>query len=167
MKFQESPPSVAPNAPGGRESSTQIAPVDTGGLVIGGTMGTALFSTTTLVSVTLPVFRTVPLKVKRPPGLVGATGQFSVTAMPGAVTNGQVAEAVLEMTFEAQLSVPLALTEALTEQASNGVVKLTVKLAEPPGARVGTVNTVAGEAWLLVTVTLFRVTLPGLLTVPV
>ena len=36
-----------------------------------------------------------------------------------------------------------------------------------PGARLGTVRSVLGEAWLLTTVTLLRVTLPELRTVPV
>ena len=34
----------------------------------------------------------------RPPGLKGSIGQFCVKAMPGAVTNGQVAEALLVAT---------------------------------------------------------------------
>ena len=66
-----------------------------------------------------------------------------------------------------QLSLPLAVTVLLTEQASAGAVKLAVKLADAPGARLGTVNTVLGTDWLLTTVTLFSVTLPEFLTVPV
>ena len=87
--------------------------------------------------------------------------------MPGAVPNGQVAEALAVTRPSVQAPLPLAVTELLTEQASAGVVKLAVKLAETPGARLATVNTVLGEAWLLTTVTLFSVTLPEFRTVPV
>jgi hypothetical protein len=66
-----------------------------------------------------------------------------------------------------QASVPLAVTLLLTEQVSNGALKLALKLAVTPGARVPTVNTVEGFDWLSVTVTLFSVTLPEFLTVPV
>ena len=87
--------------------------------------------------------------------------------MPGVVTSGQVADAVLvTMTF-VQLSLPVAITVLLTEQASMGAVKLAVKFADAPGARLGTVNTVLGTDWLLTTTTLFKVTLPELRTVPV
>ena len=96
----------------------------------------------------------------------GTAGQASVTAMAGAVVSGQVAEATLVTTVPAQASVPRAVTVLLTEQALAGAVKLAVKFADAPGARLGTVSTVLGEAWLLTTVTLFNVTLPGLLTVP-
>jgi hypothetical protein len=83
------------------------------------------------------------------------------------VTSGQVADALLETTAAVQASLPLAVTVLLTEHASAGAVKLAVKLAEAPGARLGTVNTVLGTAWLLTTVTLFSVTLPEFRTVPV
>jgi hypothetical protein len=83
--------------------------------------------------------------VKRPPGLTGATGQSWVTAMAGVVNNGQVADVLLETTAEVQLSRPLAVTSAVTEQSSNGVVNFTVKLAVPPGARLASVWTVLGE----------------------
>ena len=98
--------------------------------------------------------------------LAGFTGQFCVTTMRGVVTSGQVADALLLVTIPVQLSLPRAVTVLLTEQASNGAVKLAVKFAEAPGARLGTVNTVLGEAWSLTTVTLFKVTLPEFLTVP-
>jgi hypothetical protein len=87
--------------------------------------------------------------------------------MLGVVTNAQVAEALAVTLASVQPSLPLAVTVLLTEQPSAGAVKLAVKLAETPGARVGTVNTVLGTDWLLMTVTLFRVTLPEFLTVPV
>jgi hypothetical protein len=66
-----------------------------------------------------------------------------------------------------QASLPLAVTVLLTEHALAGVVKLAVKFADAPGARLGKASTVPGEVWLSTTTTLFRVTLPGLLTVPV
>jgi hypothetical protein len=68
-----------------------------------------------------------------------------MTAMRGVVTRVQVADALLLTTFSVQLSLPLAVTVLLTEHASAGAVKLAVKFAEPPGARLGTVNTVLGE----------------------
>jgi len=79
----------------------------------------------------------------------------------------QVADAVFVTKSDVQLSLPRAVTLLLTEQASTGAVKLAVKFADAPGARLATVNTVLGEAWRSTTVTLFKVTLPGLLTVPV
>ena len=104
--------------------------------------------------------------MRTPPRLGGFAGQFCVTVMPGAVTNVQVADALLVTTVPTHASLPLAVTVLLTEHASAGAVRLAVKFAEPPGARLGTVNTVLGEDWLSTTTTLFRVTLPGLLTVP-
>jgi len=98
---------------------------------------------------------------------MGSTGQYCVTVIPGAVTSGQVAEALWVTMLSEQASLPLAVTVLLTEHASAGAVKLAVKLAEAPGARLGTVNTVLGDAWLLTTVTLFKVTLPEFPTVPV
>jgi hypothetical protein len=86
--------------------------------------------------------------------------------MRGVVTSVQVADALLLTAVSAQLSLPLAVTVLLTEHASAGAVKLAVKLADAPGARLGTVSTVLGEAWLLTTATLFKVTLPEFLTVP-
>ena len=94
-------------------------------------------------------------------------GQTWVTTMLGVVVSVQVAEALLFTTAPVQLSLPLAVTVLLTEQASAGAVKLAVKLADAPGAKLGTVNTVLGEDWLLTTVTLFKVTLPEFRTVPV
>lgn len=78
-----------------------------------------------------------------------------------------MAEAVLETTSEVQAELPLATTEALTEQPLPGAVKLAVKLVDAPGARLDRETKVDGEVWLLTTVTLFKVTSPGLLTVPV
>src|ERR1035437_5408049 len=87
--------------------------------------------------------------------------------MRGAVTSVQVADALLLTTVPAQLSVPLAVTALLTEHVSAGAATFAVKLADTPGARLGTVSTVLGTTWLLTTVTLFKVTLPEFLTVPV
>jgi len=87
--------------------------------------------------------------------------------MAGAVVSVQVAEAVWVTRIAEQASLPLAVTVLLTEHASAGAVKLAVKLADAPGARVGTVRTVLGTARSLTTVTLLSATLPGLLTVPV
>jgi hypothetical protein len=125
-----------------------------------------LSTTTMLFRVTLPGLLTVPWQVINPPAAAGTSGQFSVTAMAGAVESGQVADAKLVTTVPTHASLPLAVTVLLTEHASAGAVRLAVKFAEPPGARLGTVNTVLGEDWLSTTTTLFRVTLPGLLTVP-
>jgi hypothetical protein len=86
--------------------------------------------------------------------------------MLGAVISVQVAEAVFVTGAEVQLSLPVAVTVLLTEHASAGAVKLAVKFADAPGARLGTLRTVLGTAWLSVTVTAFNVTLPEFLTVP-
>jgi hypothetical protein len=101
------------------------------------------------------------------PGPTGFTGQFCVTTIRGVVTSVQVAEALLVAMIAEQASLPLAVTALLTEHASAGAVKLAVKFADAPGARLGTVRTVLGTAWSLTTVTLFKVTLPEFLTVPV
>jgi hypothetical protein len=98
---------------------------------------------------------------------MGSAGQFCVTTIRGAVTNGQVADFVSVTTVAVQASLPRAVTVLLMEHASAGVVKLAVKLAVAPAAKLGTVNTVLGVDWLLTTVTLFRATLPEFLTVPV
>ena len=90
-----------------------------------------------------------------------------MTVIRGAVTSGQVAEALLVTRASVQLSRPLAITVLLTEQASAGAVKLAVKFADAPGARLGTVKTVLGTDWLLTTTTLLSVALPEFRTVPV
>ena len=64
--------------------------------------------------------------------------------MLGALTSGQVADLLSVTTAAVQASLPLAVTVLVTEQPSLGAVKLAVKLAETPGARLGTVNTVLG-----------------------
>ena len=90
-----------------------------------------------------------------------------MTTMRGAVTRVQVADAVFETLTAEQASLPLPVAVLLTEHASAGVVKLAVKFAEAPGARLAKLRTVLGDAWLLTTVTLFKVTLPEFRTVPV
>jgi hypothetical protein len=124
-----------------------------------------LLTTKTFVKVMFPVLLTTPLNEATPPT---GDGQVCVIAMAGVVTNGQVADALSLTTVAVDVSVPLAVAVLLTEQALAGVVKLAVKLAEAPGARLGTVNTtVLGAGSLLTTTTSVNVTLPVLLTVPV
>jgi hypothetical protein len=119
------------------------------------------------VNVTLPVLLTLPEKVNNWPGETRRSRHDLVTLMPGVVISGQVADAVFVTMFCVQLSLPVAVTVLLTEQASVGAVKEAVKGADAWAARLGTVNTVLGEAWLSTTVTLFKVTLPEFVTVPV
>ena len=87
--------------------------------------------------------------------------------MLGVLPRGQVADALLLTGAALQASLPFAVTVALTVQPLAGAVKLELKLADAPGARLARVNTVLGEDCALTTVTLFKVTLPLLLTVPV
>ena len=95
------------------------------------------------------------------------TGQVSVTTMPGVDLSGQVADAAFVTGSPVQLSLPVAVTVLLTVQAVVGAVKLAVKLLEAPGARVsGPRTAVLGAGWLLMTNTLFSVTLPEFLTFP-
>ena len=61
--------------------------------------------------------------------------------MRGVVKSGQVAEVLLETTTAVQLSLPRAVTRLLTEQTFVGVVKLAVKFAVAPGARLATFST--------------------------
>ena len=124
-------------------------------------------STTTLVSVTSPAFRMVPVKVSRLPGLTGLTGQFWVITIRGVVISGHVVDALAETNAVLQASLPVAVTVLLTEHVFAGATNRAVKFAEAPGAKVATVNTALGLAWRFTTVTLFRVTSPRLLTVPV
>ena len=91
-----------------------------------------------------------------------------MTSRAGAVSSGQMAVALLLTTMVAEALLPVAVTMLLTEHAPNGAVKRAMKLAEPPGAKLGTVNTTGlGTAWLLTTITFFRMALPEFLTVPV
>jgi len=78
----------------------------------------------------------------------------------------QVADALAVENTAAQVLLPRAVTVLATEQVLEGETKVAVKLAEAPGARLASVNTVLGEAWLFTTVTLTSGTLPGLLTMP-
>jgi hypothetical protein len=87
--------------------------------------------------------------------------------IPGVVFSVQLADALFVTMACVQLSLPVAVTVLLTEQALMGAVKLAVKIADAWGARLARVNTVLGEAWLSTTVTLFKVTLPEFVTNPV
>jgi hypothetical protein len=87
--------------------------------------------------------------------------------IPGVVISVQVADAVFVTMSCVQLSLPVTVTVLLTEQESVGAVKLAVKFADAWGARLATVSTVLGEAWLSTTVTLFKMTLPEFVTNPV
>src|ERR1035437_9954654 len=89
-----------------------------------------------LFNVTLPVLLTLPEKTSTCPGITRPSGHDLVTLMPGVVTSGQVADAVLVTMTAVHLSLPVAITVLLTEQASMGAVKVTVKLLTAPGASV-------------------------------
>src|ERR1035437_8523782 len=117
-----------------------------------------------LVKITLPLLLTLPEKVSNWPGN-DRSGHTLVTMIPGVVVSGQVADAVFVTRTLVQLSLPVTVTVLLTEHAPAGTVKVAVKFVHAPGVRLGTVNTV--PIWLLTTTTLFKVTLPGLQTVPV
>jgi len=65
--------------------------------------------------------------------------------MLGVVISGQVVDAVFVTRSAVQLSLPVAVTILLTEQASAGAAKVAVKGADAPGARLGIVSTVLGE----------------------
>ena len=91
-----------------------------------------------------PELRTVPLKLSTPSGPTPFNGQFCEMVMRGVVKSGQVAEALSETGDDEHASLPVAVTVLLTEHASAGAVKLALKLAEAPGASVGTFKTMAG-----------------------
>jgi hypothetical protein len=82
--------------------------------------------TTTLFSVALPEFRTVPVKVIGPPAAAGVPGQVSVTAILGAVATVQVITAEFWLAVPVQVSRPVAATVVVTEQSVAGTVKLAV-----------------------------------------
>jgi hypothetical protein len=154
----------AGNAPFGSASSTQIVSEGCGC----GAIPPNCPTTIALVSVTLPVFLTLPVKVSISSEPTGVVGQFRVTSICGAPTSGQVAVAVVLTLFWLQALVPVAVTVLVTAHASAGAVKVAVKFADAFGARLGTVGTtVLGAGWLLATTTLWSVTSPVLLTVPV
>jgi hypothetical protein len=125
-------------------------------------------TTTTLVSVMLPGFLTVPLYVSDPPGAGEVVGQVIVTAILGLPSSGQVLVALAVTRVPVHLSLPLAVRVEVTEQTPLlvGAVKLPVKLATPPGANVAAAKTGVLPVRSLTTTTLVKVTLPALLTVP-
>ena len=125
------------------------------------------FETFTLFSVTLPVFRTVPLKVIGPPAAADSMGQRSVTSIADAVVVGQVGAVSLVTGASVHWSLPSALKDVVTEQTLAGTATLLVKEAEAPGARLAIVNTgVLGDGRSLTTTTSVRVILPPFKTVP-
>jgi hypothetical protein len=90
-----------------------------------------------LVKVTLPVLLTLPEKVSVWPGATGCTGHDLVTLIPGVVISGQgPADAVFVTGTAVQLSLPVAVTVLLTEQALVGVMKLALKFEDALGASV-------------------------------
>jgi hypothetical protein len=99
-------------APGARETT-----VSTGVLGVGW-----LRVTTTLLRVTSPVLRTVPLKVMAPPAAAAVGGQASVMSMPGALTNGHVNGVELVTGVWLQSPVPDAVTLTVVEQVFAGAV---------------------------------------------
>src|ERR1039457_2900081 len=119
-----------------------------------------------LFNVTLPVLLTLLEKTSTCPGITRPSGHDLVTLMPGVVTSGQVADAVFVTMTPVHLSLPVAITVLLTEQASVGAVKLAVNFADAPGASVATEMSGVFPLWLLITTILFKVMLPALLTVP-
>src|SRR5947209_884635 len=94
--------------------------------------------TVTLFKVMLPEFTTMPLKVMRSPGAWVLDEQFRLTEMAGEVGTGHEADAVLVTATPVQRSWPMAVTFAVTAQVS--ATPLSVKFAEPPGARLDVAN---------------------------
>jgi hypothetical protein len=87
--------------------------------------------------------------------------------MRGFVTSVHVADVDAVTRASSQLPIALAPTVLVMKQTFAGAVKLAVKFADSPGARVARVNTVDGEAWVFVTTMSFNVTFPEFRTVPV
>jgi hypothetical protein len=86
--------------------------------------------------------------VIKPPVAAVTSGHASVTTMPGVVISGQMADAVLVTMTAVHLSLPVAITVLLTEQASRGAVTVTVKLLTAPGASVSGPMTVESDTIL-------------------
>ena len=79
-------------------------------------------TTTTLVKVTVPALRMVPLKVRSPPRGVGVSGQPSVTAILEAPCTGQVAVALAVTSAPVHLSLAFAVRVEVTAQPLAGTV---------------------------------------------
>ena len=77
-----------------------------------------MFRTTRLVSVILPMLRTVPVKVTRAPGINGTVGQSWTISTLGNVATVQ--EEYWTMSLSPQVSRPEA--ETMTEQELKGTV---------------------------------------------
>ena len=85
---------------------------------------------------------------------------------PGLVLKDELEEREISQTELARHIDVLPKTVNEICQKKRGIsAEMAVKLAKAPGARLGTIKTVL--SWLLTTTTLFKVTLPGLLTIPV
>ena len=115
----------------------------------------------------MPVLVTVPVNTSVPPGVAGWRGQAAVTVIWGEVTNGQVLVSVPVTVLPVQRSWPVTIKVLVTAHASQGALKLLLKLAAAPGAKAARLNTVVlGTGWLLTTVRLVSVLLPVLRTLP-
>jgi len=121
-------------------------------------------TTTTLLKVISPVFRTVPLLVIELPGTIGVIGQATVTAICGVVRMVQVELAEL-VTATPQIlrAVPV---EVLVIEQLVVAKKLPLKLLLAPGASVAAVKIGVEPLRLLRTITLVSVMLPEFLTEP-
>ena len=123
-----------------------------------------LFSTTMLVRVILPEFRTVPANRTTPPGTTGTAGHVCVTARAGVVKIAQTALAEL-VTKAPQRLRPDAVDVLDTEQFV-GAAKLPLKFTTNPGSRVGTTSRGFAPVRLLTTTILVSVMFPEFRTVP-
>jgi len=134
--------------------------VNTGVLAAGRSL-----TTTTFVSVILPLLLTVPPKLKDPPGATRLVEQFIVTRIWDAVRMGQE-ELTESVTATPQMLVARTVELLLTEQTFAATVKLPVKFTDAPGANDAEVNIGVAPVRSLVTTTLVTVMLPVLRTVP-
>src|SRR3954468_6979418 len=120
-------------------------------MTIIGTAPLRLFLTTTLVKVMLPEFRTTPVKVRVSPARRVIVGQSEVTSIWGAVS-GHVLVASALTAAPVQASLALAVTiEAIVQSQLVLTLKLPVKLALAPGARIAVVKTAVEPLWLFST----------------
>ena len=117
--------------------------------------------TRTPVSVTFPVFRTVPDRRIGVPPLTATAGQVSVIETPGAVvtTHSVVTRLVTELRVQTSCARPVKWVAK--EQTSGGTVYVVLNDAVAPGRSVATVkNTVLGAGRSLLTTTFVSVILP-------
>ena len=91
-----------------------------------------------------------------------------MTAILGEVVTGQVIDVAAVTAMEVQLSLPLAPRVVVTAQVLAGTVKLPLKLADAPAARVPRLKIgLFRPGRSLTTTTLFKGMLPVFFTVPV